>query len=188
MTVRLVAAALAVSLGALAVRAQDHPYKNVKVDDFVTYKVNLSVGALKLDGTATQTVVKKDDKEVTVRVVANYSGVDAPAQEQKIDLTKPYDPTKVGPLQPGSEAKIDKVKDEKAKVKYGKDNKEVECVLTTYKVKAKTAGQDIDAEVKVWESKDVPLGMVRVQLDGTVGGMKAAMTMELLDAGVKKTP
>ena len=95
MTVRLAAAALAVALGALAARAQDHPFKNVKVDDYATYKVSVSVGMLKLDGTTTQTVVKKDDKEATVRVVANFSGMDTPPQEQKIDLTRPYDPTKI---------------------------------------------------------------------------------------------
>jgi hypothetical protein len=186
MIVRLVAAALAVTLGALAVRAQDHPYKNVKVDDYATYKINVTVGTLNLQGLTTQTILSKNDKEAKVKVVANFSGMDTPPQEQLIDLTKPYDPTKVGPLGAGTEAKIEKLKDSKEKVKIGKDNKEYECTLTVYKLKAKTAGQEIDGEVKVWESKDVAMGLVKMEMTGKVATMDTKMTMELIEFGNKK--
>jgi hypothetical protein len=192
MTVRLLAAAIAVSLGSLAASAQDHPFKNVKVDEFATYKMKVSVattsGTLNLEGTTTQTVISKTDKEAKVRIVANFGGMETPPQEQTIDLSKPYDPTRVGQLQPGTEAKIDKLKDGKEKVKAGKDNKEYDCTTTVYKMKAKAAGQEIDGEVKVWEAKDAPMGLVKMEMTGTVAGMKTTMTMELIESGTKKVP
>ena len=186
MIVRLVAAALAVSLGSLAASAQDHPFKNVKVDEFATYKMKVTVGTLNLEGTTTVTVISKTDKEAKVKVVANFGGMETSPQEQPIDLTKPYDPTRVGQLQPGTEAKIDKLKDSKEKIKIGKDNKEYDCTVTVYKMRAKATGQEIDGEVKVWEAKDVPMGMVKIEMTGTVAGMKTTMAMELIEFGTKK--
>jgi hypothetical protein len=188
MIVRLLAAALAVSLGTLAVRAQDNPFKDVKVGDFVTYKMKVTVGALNLEGTTTQTVTSRTDKEAKLKVVSNFSGMETPPQEQTIDLTKPYDPTRVGQLQPGAEAKVEKLKDKdgKEKLKLGKENKEYDCTVTVYKMKAKAMGQEIDGEVKVWEAKTAPMGLVRMEMTGMVANMKTTMTMELMDFGGQK--
>jgi hypothetical protein len=188
MTARLLAAALAVSLGSLGVRAQDNPFKDAKEGDFVTYKMKVSVGTLNLEGTTTQTVTSKTDKEAKVKVVANFSGMETQPQEKTIDLTKPFDPAQIGQLPPGAEAKVEKLKDRdgKEKLKIGKENKEYDCTVTVYKMKAKATGQEIDGEVKVWESKAAPMGLVKMEMTGMVAGMKTTMTMELLEFGGKK--
>lgn len=127
----------------------DNPYKDVKVGDFATYKVSLKAGQLAMTGTTTQTVTARTDKEVTVELTANVSGTDIPPVKQVIDLTKPYDPTKVaGGLPPGTEATAEKLKDGKEKIKVG--GKEYDATWTAYKVKASTGGQKFDADVKMW--------------------------------------
>ena len=105
MTARLSAAVLLAASAVLIARAQepkqepkpagDNPYKNVKVGDFATYKLKVKAGTVELDVVTTQTVTAKTDKEVTVKVTATVNGMDAPATEQKIDLTKPFDPTRL---------------------------------------------------------------------------------------------
>jgi len=168
MTVRLTALAALVSLVALTARAQDHPFKTAAKDDTATYKMKVAVGTLVLEGTTTQTVVAKTDTKVTVRVTANFSGMETPPQDQEIDLTKPYDPTRVGALPQGAEAKVEKLKDGKEKLKVG--GKEYDTTWTSYKVNAKAAAgaQVIDADLKVWESKEAKLGLVKMEMNGKV--------------------
>jgi len=110
------------------------------------------------------------------------NGMDIPSQEQKIDLTKPYDPTKAA-LPPGTEAKLEKVKDGTEKVKAA--GKEYDCQWETYKVKAKSGGQEIEANVKTWSSKDLTLLVVKLEMTGEVMGMKMEMEMELSESGSK---
>ncbi|MBA4189135.1 MAG: hypothetical protein C0467_14145 [Planctomycetaceae bacterium] len=187
MIVRLLTAVLAVAIAPVAVRAADeeNPYKNVKVGDFATYKMKVNVGPIAIDGTTTQNVIAKTDKEAKVKVTASVNGMEAPAQEQTIDLTKPYDPTKVGGGLPGgAEAKVEKGKEGKEKIKAA--GKEFEATWTEYKVKAKANGMDIDADIKVWTAKDVPMGMVKMTMKATVAKMDMEMTMELSEFGNKK--
>ena len=75
MTIRLLATSLAICLVPFLARAADeeHPYKNVKKGDFATYKMKVKVGPLDIDGTTTQTVTAKDDKEATVKVTASVA-------------------------------------------------------------------------------------------------------------------
>ncbi|HVL11840.1 MAG TPA: hypothetical protein VM529_04715 [Gemmata sp.] len=183
MTVRLTALAALVSLVALTARAQDHPFKTAAKDDTATYKMKVAVGTLVLEGTTTQTVVAKTDTKVTVRVTANFSGMEPPPQDQEIDLTKTYDPTRVGALPQGAEAKLDKLKDGKEKIKVA--GKEYETTWTTYKMKAKAGGMDIDADLKVWMSKDVPMGMAKMEMKAEFAGQAMNMTMELTETGNK---
>src|SRR4029078_4600563 len=101
----------------------------------------------------------KTEKEATLKVTGSFEvggmKMDIPAQEQKIDLTKPFDPTKVGGGGPpgGGEANIEKGKEGKEKIKVG--NKEYDTTWTTYKVKAKANNMEINADVKAWMAKDV---------------------------------
>jgi len=186
MIVRLLAAVLAVAVAPMAVRAADdeNPYKNVKVGDFATYKMKVNVGPIAIDGSTTQSITEKNDKEAKVKVTASVNGMEAPAQEQTVDLTKPYDPTKVGGGLPGgAEAKVEKGKEGKEKIKAG--GKEYECTWTTYKVSAKANGMDIDADIKVWTSKEVPMGMVKMTMKASVAKMDMEMTMELTEFGNK---
>jgi len=186
MIVRLLAAVLAVAVAPVAARAADeeNPYKSVKVGDFATYKMKVNVGPIAIDGTTTQSVTAKTDKEAKIKVTAAVNGMEAPAQEQTIDLTKPYDPTKVGGGLPGgTEAKVEKGKEGKEKIKAG--GKEFDATWTEYKVKAKANGMDIDADIKVWTSKEVPMGMVKMTMKATVAKMDMEMTMELSEFGNK---
>jgi hypothetical protein len=191
MTLRLLAAAAAICLAPLAARAadDDNPYKNAKVGDYATYKVNTKVAGNNVGGTVTQTVTAKSEKEATVKATGKFNvmgmDIDIPATEQKIDLTKPYDPTKVGAgLPAGTDIKVEKGKEGKEKLKIG--GKEYETTWTTYTVKGKAMGQDVDAEMKAWMSKDVSMGMVKMEMTASAAGQKIEMTMELTETGNKK--
>jgi len=183
MKVRLFAALL-VAVAPLAARAADeeNPYKKVKVGEFATYKMTTKVAGQTLEGTITQTVSAKDDKEATLKVTGKLNGMDIPAQEQKIDLTKPYDPTKAA-VPPGTEAKVEKLKDGKEKVKAG--GKEYDCKWETFKVTGKAMGIEMTSEVKVWQSKDLPLQVVKMEMTAEIAGMKMEMEMELSESGSK---
>lgn len=187
MTARLLAVALAVVFAPPAGRAadDDNPYKNVKVGDYATYKMTIKVAGQNLDGTVTQTVTAKTDKEATVETTGKVNGMDIPAQKQTIDLTKPFDPSKAGTgLPAGTEAKVEKGKEGKEKLKVG--GKEYETNWTNYTVKAKAMGVEIESDVKVWMAKDVPMGVAKMVMNSTVAGMKMEMTMELSESGNKK--
>jgi hypothetical protein len=183
MKVRLLVALLIVA-APLAARAADeeNPYKKVKVGEFATYKMTTKVAGQSLEGTITQTVAAKDDKEVTLKVTGKVNGMDIPAQEQKIDLTKPYDPTKTA-VPPGTDAKVEKLKDGKEKIKAG--GKEYDCKWESFKVTGKAMGIEMNADVKVWQSKDLPLQMVKMEMNAEFAGMKMEMNMELSETGSK---
>lgn len=183
MKVRLFAALLAAALP-LAARAADeeNPYKKVKVGDFATYKMTTKAMDRTVEGTATRTVSGKDDKEVVIKMVIKAMGLELPAPDEKIDLTKPYDPTKAA-LPPGAEVKMEKLKDGKEKVKAA--GKEYDCQWETYKVTGTANGLEIKAEVKVWQSKEIPLQMVKLESTGEVGGTKIESVMELTESGSK---
>ena len=196
MTSRLLAAALAISLGSLAVRAQDHPFKDVKPNDFATYKMKVTVGPLNLEGTTTQIVTEKTDKEAKVRVTANFGGMETPPQEQTIDLTKAYDPTRIGTLPPGAKVEVKKLKSGEEVVKAGKDkegkDREFKCTWTTYQIDAEASGQKITGEVKVWESPQVKMGLVKMEMTGKVTSTTDAanvvdtrMNLEIQEFGTK---
>lgn len=166
-----------------ATKEAENPYKNVKTGDYATFKMTMKLPPVNLEGTVTQTVSAKDDKEATIKVTGNVGGNEIPAQEQKIDLTKPYDPTKGTALPGGNEAKAEKIKDGKEKIKIG--TKEYDCTWEQYKVKAKAMGQEFEAEVKVWQSKDVKMGMVKMEMVADLGAGKLEMIMELTESGTK---
>ncbi|WP_020472872.1 hypothetical protein [Zavarzinella formosa] len=187
MKTRFLAAMLALAVVPFAAFAADeeNPYKKVKVGDFATYKMAMKIGPLAIEGTMTQTVSAKDDKEATLKIASKFNGMEIPAQDQKIDLTKPWDPTKTGTLPPGTEAKIEKLKDGEETIKVG--GKEYKCKWETYKTKLKVQGQEMEMEMKVWQSKDFNLNMVKTEMSGEVGGQKMETTIELTDSGAKKS-
>ena len=192
MSSRLIVAALAVCAAPFIARAADeeNPFKNAKVGDYATYKMDTKVAGFAVNGTLTQSITAKTEKEATVKVTGSFEvggmKMEIPSQEQKIDLTKPFDPTKVGGggLPPGTDAKIEKLKDGKEKIKVA--GKEYDATWTEYTVKAKVMNQDVDAKVKAWTAKDVPAGMVKMTMTADIGGQKMEMTMELKETGNKK--
>ncbi|HUR53354.1 MAG TPA: hypothetical protein VMZ71_04450 [Gemmataceae bacterium] len=178
-------ALLVVAAAPLSARAQDdNPYKDAKVGDFATFKMTMKVAGPELIGTVTSKVIAKTDKEATVEASGKMAGNDIPPTKQTIDLTKPFDPTKMQQLPPGTDAKVEKLKDGKEKLKVG--DKSYETTWTTYKVTAKAQGVDIAADTKVWMSKDIPLGMAKMEMNAKVAGMDMVMTMELEKAGNEK--
>lgn len=183
MKIRLFAALL-IAVAPVAARAADeeNPYKKVKVGEFATYKMTTKVMGMAIEGSITQTISAKDDKEATLKVTGKVNGMDIPAQEQKIDLTKPYDPTKAA-VPTGTEAKVEKLKEGKEKIKAG--GKEYDCKWETYKVTGKAMGIEMSAEVKVWQAKDLPLQMVKMEMTAEAAGQKIEMEMELTETGSK---
>ncbi len=193
MTSRLFAAVFAVCFAPLAARAadDDNPYKTTKVGDYVTFKMTMKVAGQNVTGTLTRTVTAKSDKEATVKSTGKFSlggkDMDIPATEEKIDLTKPFDPAKLGgpgALPAGVEATIEKGKDGKEKIKVG--GKEYDCTWSTYKIKAKAMGVEVSSDAKTWLSKDIPMGLAKMESTSDALGMKIEMTLEFTESGSKK--
>jgi hypothetical protein len=185
MNLRLLAAALTLAAAPVAFAADDeNPYKKAKVGDFSTYKMTTKVPGGSVEGTMTQEVTAKDDKEATVRTSGKVSGTDIPPNDVKIDLTKPYDPTKAtGPLPPGANVQVEKLKDGKEKIKVA--GKEYDATWETYKMKITSGGMSFDAEMKVWQSKELAIPILKMEMTGEVQGMKMEVAMELTETGTK---
>jgi hypothetical protein len=187
MTARLLVPALLLALAPAARAADENPYKNAKVGDFAKYKMTTAFGPASIGGTVTQTVTAKTDTEATIEVVAEVNGMKQPAQTQKIDLTKPFDPTKASGVPPGTDMKVEKGKEGKEKVKVGR--KEYDTTWTTYTIKGKAMGAEFDGTGKAWMAKEVTAGLVKMEMtmNVNVGGMmqKVTMTMELTETGSK---
>jgi hypothetical protein len=185
MNLRLLAAALALAAAPVAFAADDeNPYKKAKVGDFSTYKMTTKVAGANIEGTMTQEVTAKDDKEATVRTSGKVSGTDIPPNDVKIDLTKPYDPTKAtGPLPPGANVQVEKLKDGKEKIKVA--GKEYDATWETYKMKVTQAGMSFEAEMKVWQSKEVAIPILKMEMNAEVQGQKMEVAMEMTETGNK---
>ncbi|HVK07829.1 MAG TPA: hypothetical protein VM597_03525 [Gemmataceae bacterium] len=185
MNLRLFAAALALAAAPVAFAADDdNPYKKAKVGDFSTYKMTTKIGGLNVEGTMTQEVTAKDDKEATVKTTGKVNGMDIPPNEVKIDLTKPYDPTKAtGNLPQGANVQVEKLKDGKEKVKVA--GKEYDSVWETYKMKVNAMGMMIETDMKVWQAKELSIPMLKMEMTAEVMGQKMEVAMELTETGNK---
>jgi hypothetical protein len=182
---RLIAAAcftLIVAPFAATAADVENPYRNAKVGDTLTYKMAIKSAVGNFDGSMTQTITEKSDKEATVKVVTKMLGKEQPAKEQKIDLTKDYDPT----ASATQGAKAEKLKDGKEKVKIG--DKEYDCTWITYKVDPGAnvpKGFGGESELKVWLCKDVP-GMVKMTVNTKAMNNATNVTVELTEFVNKK--
>lgn len=186
MNIRLIAAAFVVVLAPVAARSADdeNPYKNAKVGDYSNYKMTMKVAGQNIAGTITQAITAKTEKEVTLKVSGKVNDMDIPVQEQKIDITKPFDPTKLANQPAGADMKVEKGKEGKETIEVG--GKKYEANWTNYTVKGKANGLDINSEMKVWLAKDLPTALAKMEMTMTVAGMKVEMTMELTETGNKK--
>ena len=63
--------------------------------------------------------------------------------------------------------------------------KEYDCTWETYKIKAKANGMEFEADGKVWQTKDLALLVVKMEMNTEVAGMKIEMAMELSESGSK---
>ena len=185
MMFRSFVALLLVTAVAITSRAadDDNPYKTSKVGDYAKYTIKAKVGFLPLDGIVTQTVTDKSDKEATLKVVLSAGGTDTPF-DQKIDLTKPLDPTKGIALPGFGDAKLEKLKDGKEKIKVG--NKEYDTEWSTYKVKVVSKGVESEGDLKMWVAQEVPVKMVKMNVTISLGKNDVRVAMELNEFGSKK--
>ncbi len=185
MKARLLAFALALVVAPLAVAAEEeNPYKKTKVGDYASYKMTTKVAGLNIEGTVTQQVTAKSDKEVTIETTGKVNGMDIPAQKQTIDLTKPFDPTKAGSVPAGAQVKVEKLKEGTEKVKVG--GKEYATKWETYKMKMKAMGMEFEADMKVWQAKELKIPVVKMEMTADVMGQKMEVSMELTESGTKK--
>jgi hypothetical protein len=165
-------------------KKEENPYKNAKVGDWIEYKTTVTLGEVKVPGTMKMVVADKNEKEVTLKTVLTAAGMEVPAPDMKVDLTKPYDPLATANLPNGTDAKVEKLGEGKEKIKVG--GKEHDAEWTKMKVTGKAQGIDMTGDVKVWTSKMVPLGgMVKMDMVGKAIGMDFKMEMELTGFGSK---
>jgi hypothetical protein len=170
----------------LTLRADEHPYAQVRVGDYATYSVRTKVAGLSIDGVTTQTVIAKTDKEVTVKLTGKivFMGNQQviPPREQRIDLSKPFDPTKFsGQFPQGAEVQVQKIQEGREKISIG--DKSYNCTWIEYQVQAKTPGVNLNSVVKVWMSKDVPMGMVKMIMKVSQKDQNMETIVELKESG-----
>lgn len=185
----LYAVLLAALVSSHSLAADEHPLARAGTGDYATYTIQMQFAGLSVNGTITQTVTAKSDKEATVKVTGtiNYMGNEQaiPPQEQKVDLTKPYDPTRIaGPLPAGADVKVDKGKEGQEAITIG--GKKYECAWTEYKLTTQVGGMTMVADAKVWMCREVPLGIVKMSLSSNQGGQKMEVKLELKETGKSK--
>jgi hypothetical protein len=160
----------------------DNPFKNVKEGDWVKFSMTMVIGDFKVAGEFRKTVTAKSDKEVTIKTEMTLNGAKSIPSEEKIDLTKPHEPIKLLGLKE-SDTKIEKVSDAKEKLRIG--TKEYECVVLKLKTKSNVGVMQYNSDVRLWTSKDVPLGgMVKLEVLGE-RGVPANTWLEFKESGSK---
>jgi hypothetical protein len=172
-------AGLALLVLVMSARAEDgdNPLRKARVGDYLLYKMTTKVMDNNLEVTLKQIVSRKDAKELTLSSVATFAGEEVPSKEMKIDLTKPYDPVRAA-LQDGKNGKFEKSGEGKETVTLG--GKAYACTWLAGKVTAEVDGMKINAQVKMWFSKSVPLsGLVKMEMNSP----SSKMVMELTGSG-----
>jgi hypothetical protein len=172
----------------LAVHADEHPYARVLVGDYATYSIKTKVAEVVVEGIVTQTVTAKTDKEVTVKITGkitfNENQQIIPPREQKLDLSKPFDPTKFYfPLPQGAEVQVQKAREGQEKISLRE--RSFYCTWTEYNIQAKAPGTDLSSVVKVWISQDIPMGVVKMIMNATPPNtnQKLEVILELKEMG-----
>jgi hypothetical protein len=158
----------------------ENPFRKATVGEFVAYKMSTKIGDMAIDGTMKQSITAKTDKEVTVKTTGMLLGNALPAQEEKIDLTKAYDPVKAA-ITGKNKGKFEKTSEGKEKVKLGE--KTYECTWVKGKVVAEAAGLKIESDVQMWFSPTIPLGgLAKMEMKSNL----ADITMEFTESGKDK--
>ncbi|QVL33984.1 hypothetical protein KIH39_08780 [Telmatocola sphagniphila] len=176
----LFAFALMLGMTSIVRPADDNnPFRKVKEGDWVIFTMTMERGTIKSVGDSKTTVTAKTDKEVTISTVITLDGQKSLPREERIDLTKPYDPIWLLGLKDYSGVKLEKGEETQEKVKLG--TKQFECTL----LKSKTTSGIYTTHNKLWTSKDAPLGgMVKLEVLGERGA-PANTWLELKGSGSK---
>ena len=164
MSVRLLLPPSRSSAPCLVARSADeeNPYKNAKVGDYATYKMTMKVAGLDIAGTSTQKrhrqvregSHRQDDRRD--RVHGEQDGDPRPGAEDRPDQAVRPDEGRRRRCRPGTDAKVEKGKEGKEKIKVG--GKEYDAPGRFTRSRARPASQDITADVKAWMSKELPAG------------------------------
>ena len=172
------------SIAALLSHAADveNPYKTAKVGDWVEYSSHTEGPGISMNSKSKQTVTAKTDTEATITIETDMQGQKS-SQEQKIDLTKKFDPSDMSAGMPGGmKPKVEKGKEGDEAVTVG--GKKYDTHWVENKVTMEMQGMKIESETKSWIAKDAPLGgLVKMEMK-MMAGMK--MTMELSGSGNAK--
>jgi hypothetical protein len=182
MVPRFLSAALVLVFVPLTVRAGDakeNPFKKAKVGDWVSYKTIASFGGNELEGSTKQTVSAKDDDTVTLKITGKFGDKEIPAQEVKVDLTKPFNPQSLFSMgKKNPKAKVEKAGEGKEELKVG--GKTYDCKWSKSKITTEFMGNEMTSDLKVWTATNVPLaGMVKMEIKSDKGGF----TLELTGSG-----
>ncbi|HEX3152536.1 MAG TPA: hypothetical protein VHR66_30975 [Gemmataceae bacterium] len=188
MKMRLLAL-LALAVGAATLAADEpNPYAKAKVGDYATFKMTTKVAGIPVEGTLTQTVTAVvEGKEVTIAVSGMLGNQDIQGKvpDMKVDLTKPFDPTKpAGPVSPGTSMTAEKVKEDKERIEKLKvAGTEYSAKVETYMLKVKAGGMDFPARMKIWQVKEVPVPMAKMEMIADVAEQRLEIVMELTESG-----
>jgi hypothetical protein len=178
-------AAILVCLTMPAARAQDkgtNPYRQAKVGDYAVFKTTVKQMGASVEGSSKQTVVEKNDKELTLRVVTTQMGREIPLPDVKIDLTRTYDVYDLATLgRRNPQARFEKTGDGKEQLKVGA--KTLDCTWVKGKLSYEVMGNKIESEVTIWLSASAPLsGLVKMHTRSNLN----EMTLELVEPGNAK--
>jgi hypothetical protein len=173
---------------------EENPFRNAKIGDWFEYQFvyefdNHKSPPMSATGNVRITVTAKDDHEAIVEMTGKMARTapvldneDLTPQTRKIDLSKPYDLISFPALPELNNAIVDTDGDGNEKVKVG--DKEYDCSWQELKVTSSSGA--IAEDVKVWQSKDVPLsGIVKIQLQFESRVEDAKTTLELTGWGGK---
>jgi hypothetical protein len=181
--------AVGLSLGATTGRAddhpragQEHPFARAKVGDTAVYSIHTRFANLETHSTATQTVLARTDKQITVHIAGtiNYNGQEQalPTQQIQIDLSQAYNPLVFsGNVPAGAQVTIAKQQEGQETLTVGAA--QYSCRWTEYKITTKTMSSALSANVTVWWCRDVPMGLVQLVFRGTQEGQTIHLTMQL---------
>jgi hypothetical protein len=162
---------------------QQGPYTNAQVGDFASYKMVYSFGEHTTRGTITHTITARDDKHITIKTTGTKNGMSIfPGGEQKIDLTKPFDPTSLSI--PGWVTKVErqKLKTQTERIPFGGTEDSTMC--ETYRIK----GTSFEADLKVWQIKARSIPYVKTEMSWVAGKSRVTTTLELTRIGNNKLP
>ena len=162
----------------------ENPYRTAKVGDYAVYKMNVSLAGIPVGGNMAKVVTAMTDTEATVTLYMNLGTEKAMPSDSKIDLTKPFDHTKLDGLGSAPDAKLEKVADGKERMVVA--GRGVQATWATLKFSGKIQGNPFSGEMKVWMSKDLPHGIAKAQLVGTLAGQKFTTEIELVETGNNK--
>jgi hypothetical protein len=188
MKMRLLAALFLIFGAAVLSADEANPYAKAKVGDYATYKMVTKVAGIPVEGTLTQTVTAVvDGKEVTIAVsgMRGDQEVQGKIPDLKVDLTKPFDPTKpAAPLTAGTSMQVEKVKEDKERIEKLKvGTTEYSAKVETFMLKVKAGGMDFPARMKIWQVKELPVPMAKMELIADVAEQRLEVSMELLETG-----